>query len=227
MTRPSCGHPFEIIDRGIHGKSASHACSMPESTPRAGAAENTDAADTGGLDEPEVEVRPGTADTDEIGRVLPGWGDEAGWEALRVRHREEISRRRNWCCNEKLFPTEENLWRAPGDDTQFMFGVSPWMPDSGEPNPAGVPYGVKESYHAKNKRKADGSAASAEGWSCHLCHKWVDFPPRPYAGDKEPHYWWWCFSCRKTASKPTKKELQYQRDVKGVKRMETFFGPKH
>lgn len=165
-------------------------------------------------------------DVDAVGRPLPAAGDKAAWTALRTRHHEELGRRSKWCQQKKLFPLQDNLWQAPGDDLQFMLGVRPWLPGSNEPNPAGVPWGVEDRICSRSidssgwqKKKEVGE----KGWNCHQCKKWVDVPPRAFEGTEEPYYWWWCVQCRKTAKKPTKKDRDHKRAVKGMAPMHVFF----
>ena len=57
-----------------------------------------------------------------------------------TRHQEELSRRLRWCIDsgESFWPAHEKVHLAPGDDSQFVLSVAPWMPD-GAPNPLGIP----------------------------------------------------------------------------------------
>ena len=57
-----------------------------------------------------------------------------------TRHQEELSRRLRWCIDrgESFWPAHEKVHLAPGDDSQFVLGVAPWMSD-GLPNPLGIP----------------------------------------------------------------------------------------
>jgi len=57
-----------------------------------------------------------------------------------TRHQDEVSRRLRWCIDhgEEYWPAHEKVHLAPGDDSEFVFGVAPWMKD-GSPNPLGIP----------------------------------------------------------------------------------------
>lgn len=151
--------------------------------------------------------------TDSLGRPLPSKEDEAGWRALLHRHETELWRRRSWCIENNHVPAFDNEWRAPGDDANFMFGVAPWHAD-GTVNPDGVPYSL-EWFEAQ-------VAPEAVGWECKRCNKWVETAPRKFTNGKEPVDWWWCLDCKKTAKRPTKKEVKQETERKSMKPIESF-----
>lgn len=153
---------------------------------------------------------------DAIGRRLPRHDDRAGWEALRERHFDELGRRKQWCLAHGLAPADEHAWKAPGDDTQFMFGVAPWD-ETGAVNPSGVPF-VSLDWLDEQKREV-----GPQGWSCTVCERWVDVAPRPFTKGPEPVDWWWCYECRKTVKRPSQKEMKLKREVESMQKIDAMF----
>lgn len=130
--------------------------------------------------------------------------DESKFE----RHEREILRRMAWCIHNDKTPANEHLHLAPGDDSNFFYGVPPWNPD-GTPNAAGIPC-TGQSEHETAQAKAQRYDPNA-GWNCHSCNEWVPIPPRKYVGPKEPWDWWFCRECREKKTKPSKKIIDQQR----------------
>ena len=46
-----------------------------------------------------------------------------------LRHENEFTRRLAWCINNNFTPAHENIHKAPGDDSNFVYGVAPWHSD--------------------------------------------------------------------------------------------------
>jgi len=80
-----------------------------------------------------------------------------------TRYQTEVSRRLRWCIDhgEEYWPAHEKAHLAPGDDSEFVFGVAPWM-KNGSPNPLGIP----------DKPVIDGPPAGFE-----LIPKWTEYAP--------------------------------------------------
>jgi hypothetical protein len=113
------------------------------------------------------------------------------WRA-RERHCNELNRRLRWCLEHGHTPAHNHVHLAPGDDSQFMFGVAPWH-DDGSVNPPGVPMTVPE---AVDRKRLLVDYDSAAGWSCTQCGEWIAARPREATG-VEPKTWWWCMKCKK------------------------------
>ena len=136
-------------------------------------------------------------------------------EAL-ARHEAEAGRRLAWCVRKGRLPAHEHVHEAPGDDSQFVYGVAPWLPD-GRPNPPGVPYSPEDSILT-----AIAKTDSEAGWTCTRCHEWVPRAPRPFKGGVEPWDWWFCLDCKAKAVKPSQKVLKEQQVSAGCRRMDDF-----
>lgn len=169
---------------------------------------------------PSNEKKDNEPHVDCLGRPLPAWDDREGWEKLRTRHLDELARRSRWCLDNGHLPVHENQWRAPGDDSEFMFGVRPWQSDSSEVNPDGVAWMALDWFEPQQKN------TGPSGWACRHCGEWIDRAPRDFVGKDEPHDWWWCFQCRKTVKKPTKKELMRKREIDSNTKLDAFLGRK-
>ena len=118
------------------------------------------------------------------------------------RHEREVARRLAWCVREGRVPAHEHKHLAPGDDSQFVYGVPPWTPD-GAPNPAGIYFSPEDPLLTQYGRDPDGD----KGWACTRCREWVARAPRPFRGGEEPWDWWFCFGCKAKAVKPPAKRL--------------------
>jgi len=110
-------------------------------------------------------------------------------------HRDEVFRRLRWCVDqgESHWPAHAHVHLAPGDDSNFVMGVSPYGVD-GAPNPAGIAGTLED-----NTDRPTGSVLLADevfGWDCRVCQQRVEQRPRPYTGGPEPLWWWWCPRCR-------------------------------
>jgi len=81
-----------------------------------------------------------SSDTQHMSTTLSAPDSDAQTiEFLHARHEQECAARIKWCIDQGLTPASEHVHLAPGTDSNFMFGVPPWLP-TGEVNPAGVPY---------------------------------------------------------------------------------------
>ena len=121
------------------------------------------------------------------------------------RHGKEHMRRLAWCIKEGHKPAHDRVHLAPGDDSQFVYGVPPWHPD-GSPNPQGIffcPPSYEDTAFVALQREAENA-----GWSCSSCNTWIKQIPRAYTSGPEPYDWWWCRECRATKCKPSQKELK-------------------
>jgi len=122
------------------------------------------------------------------------------------RHEREVVRRMAWCMKHGHVPAVEHVHLAPGDDTQFVYGVPPWTSE-GEPNPPGI-YFTPE---CPVMRKLGREQNDARGWTCTRCEEWVAHAPRPYHGGEEPWDWWFCSACKAKAVKPPAKQREQDR----------------
>jgi len=121
-----------------------------------------------------------------------------------TKHSDEIFKRLRWCLDHSKFPAHDNVHLAPGDDRNFILGVSPYNAD-GSPNPAGIPGTVEDVRY----RGCDSELLEDElfDWECRKCQKNVSSRAREYVGSPEPFYWWWCPACRSDVDiKPASKK---------------------
>ena len=163
-----------------------------------------------------VNSNPGSFDLKVFGCVRP----QEAHEAIRERdarqealteeqyclHAREYTRRVQWCVEQgpAYWPAQEHKHKAPGDDSNFCFGVPPWYAD-GSPNPLGIPDNRSIEQPMKGF-ELPLEWNSDIGWSCHKCQEWIPRVPRPFEGPREPDDWWWCFECRKNKPKVSQKE---------------------
>jgi len=125
-----------------------------------------------------------------------------------LRHEREHTRRLAWCIRNNLLPAYEHVHKAPGDDSQFVYGVAPWHAD-GSVNPAGV-YFSPDTQVEKLWLRLDKDAESA-GWSCPRCSEWIARVPVQYKHGAEPWDWWFCAKCKEQAVKPSQKACAVQK----------------
>ena len=110
-----------------------------------------------------------------------------------ARHEAEHTRRLAWCVSHGRVPAHEHVHEAPGDDTQFVYGVPPWHPD-GSPNPQGI-YFTPAHENEREWVRLEKAAADA-GWSCPRCAAWILRVPREYRNGPEPWDWRFCDDCK-------------------------------
>lgn len=137
------------------------------------------------------------------------------------RHEREHMRRLAWCIQQGRTPAHEHVHEAPGDDTQFVYGVPPWHSD-GSVNPAGV-YFSPDNENEQLWLRLEKEAQDA-GWECPRCSAWIAKVPMAYKHGVEPWDWWFCADCKQKAVKPSQKVLKEQREAKACQRMESFAG---
>lgn len=65
-------------------------------------------------------------------------------------HENEILERVKWCLDRNLVPAHDWLHLSCGNDSKFMFGISPWLAD-GSVNPDGVPYARRSDCFLKKE----------------------------------------------------------------------------
>lgn len=135
------------------------------------------------------------------------------------RHEREHTRRLAWCVREGRVPAHEHVHEAPGDDSQFVYGVPPWNAD-GTPNPAGV-YFSPENASEREWVRLEKAAADA-GWECPRCHEWVPRVPREYRNGAEPWDWWFCLACKAKAVKPSQKVLREEKVARACRRVTDY-----
>lgn len=130
------------------------------------------------------------------------------------KHEEEHTRRLKWCIDNNHLPAHSFVHLAPGDDSNFVYGVAPWFED-GSVNPQGVytgPVDEKERQWVALEKQAQHQT-----WRCKSCKCIVPGAPRawiPKNGVEEPWDWWFCVKCKATQSKPSKKDLKRQKEIK-------------
>ena len=134
-----------------------------------------------------------------------------------ARHEAEVGRRMAWCVGEGRVPANAHVHEAPGDDSQFVYGVPPWQPD-GRPNPAGIYFSPEDG-----ALTALGKDDPDVGWTCRRCSEWVPRAPRQFRGGEEPWDWWYCFDCKAKAVKPSAKVLKEQRVAAGCQQIGVYF----
>lgn len=137
---------------------------------------------------------------------------------LVARHEAEVARRAQWCARQGLEPTMLNLAMAPGDDSQFVYGVKPWTA-SGEADPRGqYSLGLRPAERAQAKEQA--ALWHEEPWICTLCAKDMGRPVRAYEGKEEPVWWFWCDECR------VQNKQKQAADEPGLQRLDRLWGKK-
>ena len=130
--------------------------------------------------------------------------------ALVARHEAEVARRTQWCVRHGLEPTMLNLAMAPGDDSQFVYGVKPWTV-SGLADPRGQ-YSLGLRAEEREEAKKQAALWHEEPWICTLCAKDMGRAARAYEGDNEPFWWYWCDECRvKNKQGPKQEDPRAQR----------------
>jgi hypothetical protein len=136
------------------------------------------------------------------------------------RHEREFARRLAWCIQNGKVPAYDYVYMAPGDDSQFVYGVPPWHAD-GTPNPQGIYFSPpSQEDHALVMLQRD---AENTGWNCTSCNEWVPVMPREYTRGPEPHDWWWCRSCRATKCKPPQREQKVMARAKTMNKIDQMF----
>jgi len=133
------------------------------------------------------------------------------------RHEREVLRRLKWCIENGHVPAHEHLHLAPGDDTQFVYGVPPWTSD-GKPNPMGIYY----TPECPVMRKLGSEQNNAQGWTCTQCKVWVEHAPRSYHGGEEPWNWWFCMECKAKAVKPSAKLVAREKEARQCVKITTY-----
>lgn len=111
------------------------------------------------------------------------------------RHEREVSMRKKWCQQNNMEVNNSNLYKAPGDDNNFVYKRKPWRADgSFEPSAQyTVPRSQEEIAFEKQQKILWQESAN---WYCKKCNIKVDRPSRPFVGGPEPFWWWWCENCR-------------------------------
>lgn len=137
------------------------------------------------------------------------------------RHEREHTRRLAWCIKHNRIPAHDHVHEAPGDDSQFVYGVAPWFTD-GSVNPAGVYYSP-DTDNEQEWVRLEKEARDA-GWSCPRCGVWVARVPVDFKHGAEPWDWWFCTDCKQIAVKPSQKELKAQQLSRVCQKMECFAG---
>lgn len=130
-------------------------------------------------------------------RMRPACGchaTTAPTEALVHRHDAEVARRVAWCASEGLEASWGNLFQAPGDDTQFVYGVKPWTA-CGSIDPRGH-YSLGISAHDKDVSRVQKGLWHEDAWVCGMCATPLGRRARSYEGEGEPFWWRWCDKCR-------------------------------
>lgn len=135
------------------------------------------------------------------------------------RHDNEVAARLRWCIASGKTPAHDFVHLAPGDDSQFAYGVPPWNPD-GTPNPCGV-FTAPESDEERSVRTTQKNISS--GWVCKRegCNTWIDAIPREYTRGSEPLNWWWCLQC-KGKFKVSKRDEKRLREAAQCKKINDF-----
>ena len=129
------------------------------------------------------------------------------------KHEAEVTRRMVWCLKNGKTPANLHVHKAPGDDDNFVYKVPPWLPD-GSVNPCGV-YTEALSYEEKAFVKLH--TEKDKEWICKSCKEIVHARPREFIsknGEPEPWNWWFCLKCKATKSKPSKKEIRTNDEIK-------------
>lgn len=138
-------------------------------------------------------------------------------------HEKEHFRRIAWCIQNEYIPAQENVHRAPGDDSKFVYGVPPWNKD-GTPNPQGVYFSsTSDMREFEENFTIQQKIAEKAGWNCTSCSSWVSAIPREYKNGKEPYDWRWCITCKNTKTKPPQKELAIQEMARSIHKITTSF----
>lgn len=123
------------------------------------------------------------------------------------RHEDEVSHRIAYCIKNNQVPAWDFVHLAPGDDSNFVYGVPPWHKD-GSVNPQGV-YTQKETEWEK---EMVALMKETQNWTCSSCNRKVYATPRKWVpknkNEEEPWNWWFCFDCKTKRVKPRKSELQ-------------------
>ena len=137
-----------------------------------------------------------------------------------------------WALDRGLHPAHDHRHRAPdgaavtlpdGTDrtieyARFYYCVPPWRPD-GSVNPAGVAPSDPAAPAFVPEDKGPG------GYICRApnCGKWQQREfVREFAGRNEPHDWWWCEACRRSRPKPSKRELEHEREASTCRKIDGF-----
>ena len=137
------------------------------------------------------------------------------------RHEKEVTRRMAWCIQNKKTPAHDFIHLAPGDDSEFVYGIAPWNPD-GTVNPPGV---YTAPLSESEKQFTQLGKDSEEFWICRACSARVNMAPRKWQsknGEEEPWNWWFCFDCKQTKVKPSKKELAITKLASQNNKMDKF-----
>ena len=111
------------------------------------------------------------------------------------RHEREVSMRQKWCQENQMEVTNANLYKAPGDDDNFVYKRKPWREDgSFEPSAQYTVARSREEMEFEKQQKLLWQESN--NWHCKKCNVKVNRPSRPYVGGPEPFWWWWCENCR-------------------------------
>ena len=110
-------------------------------------------------------------------------------------HEREVSMRRKWCQQNGLEITNKNMFKAPGDNSNFVYNRKPWRED-GSYDPSAIYSVPKSDAEIQFEIQQKKLWKESENWICRKCKTKVNRPSRPYQGGPEPFWWWWCQTCR-------------------------------
>lgn len=129
------------------------------------------------------------------------------------RHEREVSMRQKWCHMNGLEVTNQNLFKAPGDDSNFVYNRKPWRED-GSFDPSAIYSVPKSDAEVEFEIQQKKLWKESENWICRKCKAKVNRPSRPYQGGPEPFWWWWCDTCRQNYNQKVPDHLKIKGDQK-------------